>query len=160
MEQNYSPESVKSPYSILQAFTSQNEKETFEFGKIIAAQLKPGDVIGLFGDLGSGKTTCIKGICSGLGVTEEVTSPTFTLINEYQGRLPVFHFDFYRISAKSALKDLGLEEYLSGEGICLIEWPEIIVDLLPDQRFEIHLALQYEAGWKNRRQVILKKRGT
>ena len=91
------------------------------------------------GDLGAGKTTCIKGVCAGLGVTQPVTSPTFTLINEYQGRLPVYHFDFYRIRSEIETLDLGLQEYFEGDGVCLIEWPEVIVDKLPTKRYEFHM---------------------
>jgi len=105
--------------------------------------------------LGSGKTTCVKGICAGLGVEEEVTSPTFTLINEYQGRLPVFHFDFYRISSVNELRDLGLDEYFYGDGICLIEWPEIVTDMLPKHHFEVHLFWKFQPEWEHRREITV-----
>ncbi len=112
-------------------------------------------MVGLFGNLGSGKTTCIKGICAGLGVEEEVTSPTFTLINEYHGRLPVFHFDFYRIGSVQELRELGLDEYFYGDGVCLIEWPEIVSDMLPKYHFEIHLSLRFEPSWEHRREITV-----
>jgi len=105
--------------------------------------------------LGSGKTTCVKGICAGLGVEEEVTSPTFTLINEYQGRLPVFHFDFYRIGSAQELRDLGLDEYFYGEGVCLIEWPEIVSAMLPKHHFEIHFFGQFQPEWEHRREITV-----
>jgi len=116
-------------------------------------------VVAFFGNLGSGKTTCIRGICSGLGVTEIVTSPTFTLINEYTGTLPVYHFDFYRINSQDELIDLGLEEYFFGQGISLIEWPEIVMDILPKERFEVHMVWDMKPNWEQKRNItIIQKR--
>lgn len=113
--------------------------ETLKLGRDFASQLVPGTVITFNGNLGAGKTTCIQGICAGLDVKEHVTSPTFTLINEYNGRLPVYHFDFYRIQSEYEVIDLGLVEYFEGDGVCLIEWPEVIQSLLPIHRFEFYL---------------------
>jgi tRNA threonylcarbamoyladenosine biosynthesis protein TsaE len=118
--------------------TSEAE-ETHNFGFEFSKQLSPGSIICFYGDLGAGKTTCIKGICAGLGVSQPVTSPTFTLINEYNGRLPIYHFDFYRIGSSNETFELGLDEYFFGEGVCLIEWPDVINELLPPNRFEFHL---------------------
>ena len=117
----------------------QSPKETFELGHKFSGKISSGNVLIFKGDLGAGKTTCIKGVCAGLGVTQPVTSPTFTLINEYQGRLPVYHFDFYRIRSEIETLDLGLQEYFEGDGVCLIEWPEVIVDKLPTKRYEFHM---------------------
>ena len=122
-------------------YISPHPDETLRFGRQIAQQLAAGSVVAFFGGLGAGKTTLIKGICGALAVKETVTSPTFTLINEYTGRLPVYHFDFYRIESDAEVLDLGLEEYFYGDGICLIEWPEVVHALLPAQRLEVHLSL-------------------
>ncbi len=114
-------------------------QETHNLGAKFAETLTPGSVITFNGNLGAGKTTCIQGVCAGLGVTQHVTSPTFTLINEYAGKLPVYHFDFYRIQSDYEVTDLGLAEYFEGDGVCLIEWPDVIEHLLPKNRFEFFL---------------------
>jgi|GEM_PF-569341 len=122
----------KSPsYRLVERFISRSASETHDFGFRFARTLQTGEVILFQGHLGSGKTTCIRGLCAGLGINEIITSPTFTLINEYRGRLPVYHFDFYRIRGFSELHDLGVEEYFQGDGVCLIEWPEVATPLLP-----------------------------
>jgi tRNA threonylcarbamoyladenosine biosynthesis protein TsaE len=126
-------------------------EETIDFGIKFAQQLGPGDVLTFTGNLGSGKTTCIRGICRGLGVTEHVTSPTFTLINEYKGKFPIYHFDFYRLQSDIELHDLGVDEYFERDGICLIEWPEIVTSLLPENHIEFYLSAQFEKGLENTR---------
>ena len=125
---------------------TSSPEETYDLGSEFAIRLSPGSIICFYGDLGAGKTTCIKGICAGLGVTSHVTSPTFTLINEYNGRLPIYHFDFYRINSDSETLDLGLDEYFFGDGICLIEWPSVINSLVPKNRFEFHLKWDFSAA--------------
>jgi len=134
-------------------FISESREETIKFGKHFSSELRPGDVVAFYGNLGSGKTTLIRGICAGLDVNEVVTSPTFTLINEYHGKFPVYHFDFYRLSSEMELHDLGVEEYFNGDGICLIEWPEGVHDLLPESHIEIHLTARFEPGWENKREI-------
>jgi len=125
---------------------SSSPEETQALGEELAGQLEPGDVLAFFGDLGSGKTCMIQGICRGLGVADYVTSPTFILINEYAGRLqgqpiPVYHFDLYRLREAEELEDLGAEEYFYGQGICLIEWAEHAGRMLPGRRREV--AMEY-----------------
>lgn len=132
----------------------RSAKETFQLGADFSAQLSAGSIVTFKGELGAGKTTCIKGVCAGLGVQQPVTSPTFTLINEYVGRLPVYHFDFYRIHAKIEVMDLGLSEYFDGDGVCLIEWPEVIKTLLPQHRYEFHLTWE-PATMINTRHIII-----
>lgn len=113
-------------------YTTNSPAETLQFGAKLAYLLEPGDVLCLHGDLGAGKTHLVKGISRGLGILEQlVNSPTFTLIHEYQGRLPVYHFDLYRVKDVSELRDIGAEDYLYGTGVCVIEWPEIIENDLP-----------------------------
>lgn len=118
---------------------SHSELETIQVGEELAQRLAGGTVIALFGNLGAGKTCLTRGICRGLGMKDLVSSPTFTLINEYHGRIPVFHFDFYRINSEKDLFSLGLDEYFEGDGICIIEWAERAQSFLPAQRIEIHL---------------------
>ena len=116
-----------------------NEKETMKIGKKLACLSCPGDIICLIGDLGTGKTTFTKAIASGLGVEDDVTSPTFTILQEYEGRIPVYHFDVYRIEDIREMEDIPYEEYFYGKGICVIEWAEIIRELLPENYMEIHI---------------------
>lgn len=107
--------------------------DTKEFGESLGKRLKKGDILCLNGDLGAGKTTLTKSIGIGLGVEEYITSPTFALINEYRGNLPVYHFDVYRLENVDELDDLGFDEYFFGEGVCIIEWAEKIEKMLPKE---------------------------
>jgi len=103
--------------------------------------LKPGDIIAISGELGTGKTVLIKGIATGLDIDQrDVTSPTFTLMNEYKGRLPVYHFDAYRMHRAEEIEDLGADDYFFGEGVSLIEWADRVAKSLPADRLEIHAA--------------------
>lgn len=107
-------------------------KETEEFGRRFADSLKAGSVVALIGPLGAGKTTLSQAIARGLGVTETLTSPTFTIVQEYEtGRLPLYHFDVYRVSDPDELFEMGFEDYLRRGGVCLIEWADLIEDMLP-----------------------------
>lgn len=125
----------------------QNEYETEQFGIALASRLKPGDVVCLVGDLGTGKTTLTKAIAKGLGITETVTSPTFTLVQEYlEGRLPLYHFDVYRILESSEMFEIGIDDYLYGQGVCVIEWANQIMDILPEDKIVIKLDYGKEEG--------------
>ena len=107
-------------------------EETEQFGREFAQNLKPGSVVALVGPLGAGKTTLAKSIAKGLGVTETLTSPTFTIVQEYEsGRLPLYHFDVYRVYDEEELFEMGFEEYFKKDGVCLIEWADLIEDMLP-----------------------------
>ena len=109
-----------------------SEADTRSLGLEIADALEPGDVVALTGDLGTGKTALTKYIAEGLGVKEEISSPTFTIIKEYKsGRLPLYHFDVYRLGSGNELLDTGAEELLDGDGACVIEWADIVADVLP-----------------------------
>jgi tRNA threonylcarbamoyladenosine biosynthesis protein TsaE len=125
----------------------KNEEETRKFGLNLASELKPGTVIGLIGDLGTGKTTLTKFIAEGLGITEVVTSPTFTLVHEYiGGRLPLYHFDVYRINTIEDMYEIGFEEYFYGNGVCVVEWADQIAELMPDDSIIIKLAYGQSEG--------------
>ena len=114
--------------------------EMRELGLELAAALEPGDIIAMVGNLGTGKTTLSKYIAEGLGVTEALSSPTFNIVKEYRsGRLPLFHFDVYRLSSGDDLVDIGAEDYLYGDGVCLIEWADIVADILPEETIVIRI---------------------
>ena len=130
-----------------------SEDDTVAFGKDLAQILQPGDVLALFGELGAGKTRLVQGVAAGLDVTDDVTSPSFTIINEYRGRLPVYHFDFYRLDDVRQAAALGLDEYFYGEGVSLIEWAERVRALLPPERVEVYLEAFFEPGRENEREI-------
>ena len=111
---------------------SKSEFETEEIGAYLAGFLYPGSVVALFGDLGAGKTALVRGLARGLGLESHVSSPTFTIVNEYIGTIPLFHFDMYRISGSDELFDIGWEDYLERGGVCAVEWSENIADALPE----------------------------
>ena len=111
-----------------------NEQDTEAFGMELASTLEPGDIVALIGDLGTGKTTLTKYIAKGLGVTENIDSPTFNIVKEHKsGRLPLFHFDVYRLSSGDELLDIGADEYFYADGACIIEWADIVGDVVPDK---------------------------
>jgi len=121
-------------------YTSNSTEETRELAACFAADLKPGDILALSGPLGAGKTCFIQGIARGLGVSERyITSPTFVLIREYQGRIPLYHIDLYRLASGMEIEMLGLEEYLDGDGVTAIEWAEKMEGSLPGRTINISL---------------------
>lgn len=121
----------------------KSESDTRALGLEIAENLEPGDVVALIGDLGTGKTALTKYIAEGLGISEEINSPTFTIVKEYRsGRMPLYHFDVYRLGSGEELMDIGAEEMLYGDGVCIIEWADIVADVLPDDA----MALRIEYG--------------
>lgn len=121
-------------------FESHSREETIKFAADMAAKAEPGEVFTLTGDLGVGKTVFAKGFAKGLGVTEPVTSPTFTIVQEYlSGRLPFYHFDVYRIGDPDEMEETGFYDYLDRDGVVLIEWAELIEDILPSPRTAIKL---------------------
>lgn len=124
-----------------------DEADTRALGLEIAEALEPGDVVALVGDLGTGKTALTKYIAEGLGVTEEINSPTFTIVKEYRsGRLPLYHFDVYRLGSSEELFDIGAEEMLDGDGACVIEWADIVADALPDDTLAVRLEYGEKEG--------------
>lgn len=117
-----------------------NETDTRALGHRIAEAAEPGDVVALIGDLGTGKTALTKYIAEGLGIKGDISSPTFTIVKEYRsGRLPLYHFDVYRLGSGDELIDIGAEEMLDGDGLCVIEWADIVADVLPEDALAIRL---------------------
>ena len=124
---------------------THSEKETFELGKRIANAVNSGTVILFYGDLGAGKTVMTKGIAAGLGITEMITSPTFTIMQEYEGgRMPLYHLDVYRIEDPDEMEEVGLNEYIYGNGLTVIEWAEQIEDILPEDAIKITIERNVE----------------
>lgn len=119
--------------------TTHSVAETEAIGTLLGAGLEQGMVVVLSGELGAGKTVLARGVARGLGASGPVTSPTFTLIQEYAGRLPLYHFDVYRLGDSAELEELGYEEYIEGDGVCLIEWGDLVRDRLPPTYLEVHL---------------------
>ncbi len=114
------------------SYVSHSDQDTVNLAKDLASGLKAGDIIALIGDIGTGKTTFVKAIAKALGISETVSSPTFTIVREYRsGKFPLFHFDVYRLSNEDEFYDIGAEEYLYGDGITIIEWADIVEDALP-----------------------------
>ena len=113
-------------------YITNSEEETEALGARLAEKLEPGAVVAFTGDLGAGKTAFTRGLARGLGCTGRVTSPTFTIVNEHQGRVPLFHFDWYRLGGEEELFDIGWEEYLARGGVCAVEWSERAPEALPE----------------------------
>ncbi|MSR94385.1 tRNA (adenosine(37)-N6)-threonylcarbamoyltransferase complex ATPase subunit type 1 TsaE [Clostridiaceae bacterium 68-1-5] len=131
---------------------SRSERDTVELGRSLGRQAKPGQVFTLTGDLGTGKTVFTKGMAEGLGITETVSSPTFTIVQVYEeGRLPFYHFDVYRIGDVEEMDEIGFEEYIYGEGVSLIEWADLIREILPAHYTEIRIEKDLEKGFDYRR---------
>lgn len=134
---------------------SYSPEQTREIAAQLASRAAAGDIFCLSGDLAAGKTQFVKGFAKGLGMDELVTSPTFTIVNEYSGgRLPLYHFDVYRISSLEQMRDTGYEDYFYGDGVCLIEWAEFIRPLLPEDAVTIDIEKDPEKGQDYRRILV------
>lgn len=120
-------------------FRTDSADDTAELGRKLGSMLQRGDNVCLIGDLGSGKTAFTGGLAKGLGISGYITSPTFTIVNEYEGRLPLYHFDVYRISDVDEMLDTGYYEYIDGDGVTVIEWADLIKEILPSERIEVHI---------------------
>lgn len=128
------------------------EQDTFRMGEELGEKAVSGEIYLLDGDLGAGKTVFTKGFAKGLGIKEPVTSPTFTILQEYHdGRIPLYHFDVYRISCLEEMEEIGYEECFYGEGVCLIEWPSLIRELLPRESICVSIKKDMEKGFDYRR---------
>lgn len=134
---------------------TRSPEETYELGRKIGLQARPGQVYTLTGDLGVGKTVFTQGVAAGLGITEPVSSPTFTIVQVYEeGRLPFYHFDVYRIGDIEEMEEIGYDDYFFGNGVCLIEWAELIQELLPKQIISVTIEKNPEKGFDYRKITI------
>jgi tRNA threonylcarbamoyladenosine biosynthesis protein TsaE len=118
-------------------FISHSEKETQLIGRNLGKLLYKGDIVCLNGDLGTGKTVLVKGIAKALGIDEYITSPTFTIVNEYDSEIPLFHFDVYRINSPDEMYEIGFEEYIDNKGIVVIEWADLISEIIPEENVNV-----------------------
>ncbi len=134
-------------------YVTNSPAETEALGQRLAERLQPGDVIAYTGDLGAGKTAFTRGLARGLGITERITSPTFTIVNEYQGgRLPLFHFDMYRLGSSDELYEIGWEDYLARGGVCAVEWSEIVADALEEDCIRVDIR---QGDTENQRKITV-----
>ena len=134
---------------------TRSPEETFAVGKSLGEKAFPGQVLTLTGDLGVGKTVFTQGLAEGLGIEEPINSPTFTIVQEYhEGRLPLYHFDVYRIADVSEMDEIGYEEYFFSDGVCLIEWGTLIEELLPDSTITITIEKDLQKGFEYRKITI------
>lgn len=137
---------------IIETFSPE---ETFSLGKVLAQEAEPGQVFTLIGDLGVGKTVFTQGMAQGLGIEEPVNSPTFTIVQIYEeGRIPFYHFDVYRIGDVEEMYEIGFEDYFYGEGICLIEWANLIEEILPEHYCRITIEKDLEKGFDYRKITV------
>ncbi|HIR19265.1 MAG TPA: tRNA (adenosine(37)-N6)-threonylcarbamoyltransferase complex ATPase subunit type 1 TsaE [Candidatus Pelethomonas intestinigallinarum] len=134
-------------------YLSHSETETEAAGQALAAKLRPGDVVAYRGDLGAGKTAFTRGLARGLGCHGRVTSPTFTIVNEYEGPTPLFHFDLYRLGGEEELWDIGWEDYLARNGVCAVEWSEIAPGALPENT--VYVTLRRRPGAEEEREILV-----
>ena len=138
-------------------YESFSEEMTFEIGKELGKKADKGEIICLEGDLGVGKTVFTKGFAEGLDIEDNIDSPTFTIVQEYvEGRIPLYHFDVYRIGDISEMDEIGYEDYFFGEGVCLIEWASRIEELLPESAVHIKIEKDLAKGFEYRRVVVEK----
>ena len=137
-------------------YETSSTEETFSIGNALAKEAAPGDIFALIGDLGAGKTVFAKGFAKGLGVEEAITSPTFTIVCEYdEGRLPLYHFDVYRIEDPEELFETGFDEYLYGKGVCLIEWADKVIDELPQKTVIVSIS---RGSKDDERSILIQKK--
>lgn len=140
-------------------FESFSQEETFEYARKLGMELSAGTVITLTGDLGVGKTVFTQGVASGLGITEPVDSPTFTIIKVYdEGRLPFYHFDVYRIGDVSEMDEIGYEDYFYGDGVSMVEWANLIEEIIPDDAICITIEKDLSKGLDYRKITVLSNR--
>ena len=136
-------------------FRTSSPDETFRLAKELGEKAQPGFLYALDGDLGAGKTVFAQGFAAGLGIEEAVNSPTFTILQIYDsGRLPLFHFDLYRLESEEELMEIGAEEYLCGNGVSLVEWASLFPEILPKPYYEVKIGRLPEEGWEERRILI------
>lgn len=140
----------------MKKYISQSPQETQKIAAELVSMLSPGSVVCMYGDLGAGKTAFVQGMAKALNIDEPVTSPTFTIVNEYNGTLPLYHFDVYRIGSSDEMFEIGFDEYINGDGISVIEWAELIEDILPPDTISVTIRKNMEKG-EDYREIIIDK---
>lgn len=135
-------------------YESFSYEDTQKIASEIADTLKGDEFIAMYGDLGAGKTAFVQGLAKALGITDHITSPTFTIVNEYEGRVPLYHFDVYRISDPDEMYEIGYEEYVDTDGICIVEWAELIEDLFPPRYYKITILKDSEKDFDYRKIIF------
>lgn len=143
---------------MMKIYESYSYEDTSKIAAEIAQDLKGGEFIAMYGDLGAGKTAFVQGVAKALGIDRPVTSPTFTIVNEYEGRLTLYHFDVYRIEDSEEMYEIGYDEYISSGGVCIVEWAELIEDLFPDQYIKITILKDVDKDFDYRK-IILERKG-
>ena len=142
----------------MQVYESYSYEDTQKIAAVIADGFSGGEFVAMYGDLGAGKTAFVQGFAKALGITDHITSPTFTIVNEYIGRLPLYHFDVYRISDPDEMFEIGFDEYVNIDGVCIVEWAELIEDLFPDKYYKITILKDANKGYDYRK-IILEETG-
>ena len=138
----------------MKKYESYSYDDTMCIAAEFADTLQGGEFIAMYGDLGAGKTAFVQGLAKALGITQHVTSPTFTIVNEYEGRLVLYHFDVYRIADPDEMYEIGYEDYLDSGGVCIVEWAELIEELFPEDYIKISILKDEEKGFDYRRIII------
>ena len=124
-------------------YASNSCADTQKIAREFSKRLKAGDTVCMYGDMGVGKTAFVQGLAAGLGINEPITSPTFTIVNEYHGRLTLYHFDVYRIADCDEMYEIGYDEYIDGDGVSVIECPQLIDDILPEKKYNVTIEKDY-----------------
>ena len=137
----------------MQEYLTHSEAETEQAGADFARTLPDGKVVAMYGELGSGKTAFVRGMARGMGLTCRVSSPTFTIVNEYEGRIPLFHFDMYRLDSADELFDIGWDDYLERGGVCAVEWSENVADAIPPDA--VRVAIERAPGGDDCRRITI-----
>ena len=143
----------------MKQYESFSYDDTQVIAKEIADTLKGGEFIAMYGDLGAGKTAFVQGLAKALGITNHVTSPTFTIVNEYEGRLPLYHFDVYRIADPDEMYEIGYDDYIDSDGVCVVEWAELIEELFPDKYYKLTILKDEEKGFDYRKIILEDDKG-
>ncbi|MGN1115034.1 MAG: tRNA (adenosine(37)-N6)-threonylcarbamoyltransferase complex ATPase subunit type 1 TsaE [Candidatus Ornithomonoglobus sp.] len=138
----------------MRQYESYSYEDTAAIAAEFAGTLKGGEFVAMYGDLGAGKTAFVQGLAKALGITQHVTSPTFTIVNEYEGRLPLYHFDVYRIADPEEMYEIGYEDYLDAGGVCIVEWSELIEELFPEEYIKITINKDGTKGFDYRNIII------
>lgn len=138
----------------MRKYESYSYEDTVRIAGELADTLNGGEFIAMYGDLGAGKTAFVQGLARALGINQHITSPTFTIVNEYEGRLPLYHFDVYRIADPDEMYEIGFDEYVDGDGVCVVEWAELIEELFPKSYIRLTILKNEQKGYDYREIIV------